>query len=195
MKKIILSTSIMALMLSCGSGENHNENSEIESNETVSHEKITEENTVPEEIVYGSYDFLTKYSEDNEGFIDMLKGNNVTIIDLLVIDENNGMIRTIGYNGMQITNFTSTAAGDEIDVDGKIMGDYNGTYLSLNLINAENQTSTSIENVEFKSGADKSFKDVYHTIVNIKVNGDNITGVSPGFIEITEATLTEIKNF
>jgi len=203
MKKIILSASIMALVLSCGSEEEKIEKEVSKAKTEVKSEvkKIEEDVNIyaneldlelPVKNEYSSYDFLTIYNQSGHKFLEALAGKDVKITNFLCVNATDSRITAIGYNGEFSTEKSEPENNITNNVNGKILDAHETEYLYVDLWQFTNETNKELKDVEKPVG---STEKIYHSSFSINIPGDELKYFNSLALDLYKAKITEIKNF
>ncbi len=191
MKKIVLSLGVFALLASCGSEESTNENNESTNNETT--EEIVE--AVPQELTFTSFDLLTQYEEGQEEFLESLKGNNITITQVLFQSGSETFMYGWGYNGSEMTLYSNPETGSSNIVRDIPVLANPGPNLGFELTNFTEETPSEFVQLEMIANENGGSDQVYHTMLTIVVPGDNITIKNTTTLVIDKAEIITHENF
>ncbi|MFT4602338.1 MAG: hypothetical protein ACI857_002524 [Arenicella sp.] len=189
MKKLLLSLSVLAFLVSCGSETEQEENTDLTNEEVV---EIVED--APKDLSYTSFDLLNEFSEGQEEFLATLAGNNITITNILFQNGDLNLMMAWGYNGTSMTLYSNPETGTEQIVDGNVLPAYSGKNLSLEFTKAIEENSMDFIQFENLSDEDKSSQR-YNTMFSVLVSGDNIKMKSSSFLTIEGAEIIEHVNF
>ena len=186
MKKIILSLSILALLTSCGSKEKKEAQSNTSTEESVK--------DVPKELSFTSFDLLNKFKEGQEDFLNSLKGNNVTITQILYQSGSEKFMYAWGYNGSEMTLYSNPESGFSNIVRGNVALANPGPNLGFELTNLSEENPKELVPFEM-NGNDKGTDETFHTMFTVFVNGDDIQSKNQTTLTIDGARIIAHENF
>lgn len=188
MKNLIITLGIFGMLCSCGGEEDTAEKSEDGKSEV---EEAVEEKVELTEI--SSYEFLTKFRQEEESYIDGFKGQRLLITDLVIKSGSYYSMSGMGYDG---TNFMGYQRKDqEYIIEGKTMPPPVEEYPTF-LILGKPEADESNEIIAPDEVTDESgMKTItYHTIISVEVDADQIKVLDGTNLKAKEAKIVAHRN-
>ena len=190
MKNILIGICLIGLFASCSSNTNSTEKDQLD-------EKTTEPKA-KEQVTFTSWDLLTKYGEDPEGFLGSLNGKIVTITNIVFESGSYGYFVGKSYNGSQIMGYSRPDEGYSIVVDGMEMPEYKGDTYYLDVYETLGDDSQELITYDLtydkNSDGGEDRTTTYHTLLSIEVFGDSIQINNNTSLLITGGKVVDHRN-